>query len=195
MAKHSELTNVHIPYAFSYADATAREAATGFTAADVGKLARQLDDNSLWMLTDDSPETWVQVGGTTGGAGGSLLYEAKRTTNLALTADTTAIDFNSVATNVGSAWASGVFTAPADGLYMIVINLCMTAATAYVLRGYVNGTVKVDGRYSSPGDQRHQAVFLEFLTAGQTFEARISASLTMDGSDTKFNWGRVVRLG
>ncbi len=191
MTKHSEATTVHRPYTWEYDDATAREAATGFAAADVGKLARQLDDNSLWMLVDDSPETWQQVGGATSA---SLLYEAKRTTNLALTADTTAIDFNSVQTNVGSAWASGVFTAPEDGLYMIVINLCMTAATAYVLRGYVNGSAKVDGRYSSPGDQRHQAVFLEYLTAGQTFEARISASLTMDGSDAKFNWCRVVRL-
>src|SRR5690349_11859654 len=63
--------------------------------------------------------------------GASLLFEAKRTTNQALTADTTAIDFNSVQTNVGSAWASGVFTAPEDGLYMITINLCMTTSTAY----------------------------------------------------------------
>jgi hypothetical protein len=63
MAKHSELTNVHIPYAWEYDDATEREAATGFVTADVGKLARQLDDNSLWMLTDDSPETWVSITG------------------------------------------------------------------------------------------------------------------------------------
>lgn len=191
MTSHSQATAVHVPYAFSYADATAREAATGFTTADVGKLARQLDDNSLWMLTDDSPETWSQVGGS---GGATLLYEAKRTTNLALTADTTAIDFNSVAVNVGSAWASGVFTAPSDGLYMLVINLCMTAATAYILRGYVNGTAKVDARYSSPGDQRHQAVLIEQLNAGDTLEARISATLTMDGSDTKFNWARLVKL-
>ncbi len=67
MTSHSQSTAVHVPYAFSYADTTARAAATGFVAADVGKLARQLDDNSLWMLTDDSPETWVQVGGGGGG--------------------------------------------------------------------------------------------------------------------------------
>lgn len=49
---------VHIPYNWSYADSTARLAASGFVAAEVGKLARQLDDNSLWMLTDESPVTW-----------------------------------------------------------------------------------------------------------------------------------------
>lgn len=56
--------NIHVPYQWTYADAAARGAATGFVVTDVGKLARQLDDNSLWMLTDDTPETWVAVGGT-----------------------------------------------------------------------------------------------------------------------------------
>lgn len=157
--------------------------------ADAGGLNLFIDEDDDVLKSKDESGVVVAIG-----VGAQLLFEAKRTTNQALTADVTAIDFNSVQTNVGSAWASGVFTAPADGLYMITINLCMTAATAYVLRGYVNGTAKVDGRYSSPGDQRHQAVFLEYLTAGDTFEARISASLTMDGSDAKFNWCRIVRL-
>ncbi|MCI0554086.1 MAG: hypothetical protein L0287_24315, partial [Anaerolineae bacterium] len=70
MTKHSEASLVHVPYSFTYADETEREAATGFVPADVGKLARQLDDNSLWMLTDDDPATWVAVGG---GGGVSLV--------------------------------------------------------------------------------------------------------------------------
>jgi hypothetical protein len=63
MTKHSEATTVHRPYTWEYDDAADREAATGFAAADVGKLARQLDDNSLWMLIDDSSPDWVAVGG------------------------------------------------------------------------------------------------------------------------------------
>lgn len=51
-------------YKYTYADATARAAATGFTAAEVGTLALQLDNASLWLLSDDSPVTWVAVGGT-----------------------------------------------------------------------------------------------------------------------------------
>ena len=68
MTTHSNASLVHRPYSWEYADATARAAATGFTTNDVGKLARQLDDNTLWMLTDDSPETWVAVGGGGGGS-------------------------------------------------------------------------------------------------------------------------------
>ncbi|HEY7117525.1 MAG TPA: hypothetical protein VH475_13135 [Tepidisphaeraceae bacterium] len=59
--------DLHRSYAWDYADATARTAATGFASTDVGKSARQLDNNSIWMLTDDSPITWVQVGGSGSG--------------------------------------------------------------------------------------------------------------------------------
>ncbi|MEN6368303.1 MAG: hypothetical protein ABFD77_01220 [Thermotogota bacterium] len=41
-----------------YADETARLAATGFTAADVGKAAHQLDINRNYILTSHSPITW-----------------------------------------------------------------------------------------------------------------------------------------
>jgi len=53
---------IHIPYNWEYADAAARTGAAGLVATDVGKLARQTDDDTLWMLVDDSPVTWVQVG-------------------------------------------------------------------------------------------------------------------------------------
>lgn len=66
MPAHKDSTEVHVPYAWSYPDETEREAAAGLVAGDVGKLARQLDDNTLWMLTDDSPVTWVQVGSSSG---------------------------------------------------------------------------------------------------------------------------------
>lgn len=62
-ALHSALTgtNIHVPYRFTYADASAREAEAGAVPGDVGCLALQQDDNSLWMLTDDDPLTWVCV--------------------------------------------------------------------------------------------------------------------------------------
>lgn len=71
MTLHRDITaaNIHIPYAFSYADAAARTAATGFGPDDVGKLARQLDTNGLWMLVDDSPVTWAGPG--VSGSGGT----------------------------------------------------------------------------------------------------------------------------
>lgn len=60
-----EAQGIHIPYNWSYADASARTGASGFTSDDLGKFARQLDNNSLWMLTATTP-TWVQVGGALG---------------------------------------------------------------------------------------------------------------------------------
>jgi hypothetical protein len=63
------LGQMHVPYNWQYANAAARTGATGFVAADVGKLARQLDDNSIWQLTNHSPITWAQLGDTSGLAG------------------------------------------------------------------------------------------------------------------------------
>lgn len=65
----------HPPHNWEYADTTAREAATGFTADDVGNVALQLDDFSRWTLIDDDPVTWQgDTSGTTpgGSAGGDL---------------------------------------------------------------------------------------------------------------------------
>lgn len=63
MALHKALTigDIHIPYQWTYADAAARTGATGFVSSDIGRFARQLDDNSIWMLTATTP-TWIQIG-------------------------------------------------------------------------------------------------------------------------------------
>jgi hypothetical protein len=65
----------HAPYNWEYADETARLAASGFTAEDVGRLALQLNTMNLYMLIATTP-TWQLVsvdiaaqvpdGGTTG---------------------------------------------------------------------------------------------------------------------------------
>lgn len=68
-------TDIHVPHAWEYADATTREAASGFVSSDVGKLAKQLDTNGLWMLTATTP-TWQDIT-TAGGAYhvGNEVYE------------------------------------------------------------------------------------------------------------------------
>lgn len=48
---------------FTYANAADRVGAVGLVPGDVGKIAFQSDDSSYWRLTDDSPVTWVQIGG------------------------------------------------------------------------------------------------------------------------------------
>lgn len=76
---------IHVPYAFVYADAAARTGATGLVAADIGKLARQLDDNSLWMLIATTP-TWIV---TTGGTSGDVIGPGSATDNAAVRFDLT----------------------------------------------------------------------------------------------------------
>ena len=62
MSYHSAETtgSIHYPYNWTYADQSTREGASGFIAGDIGKFARQLDDNTLWMLVATTP-TWVSV--------------------------------------------------------------------------------------------------------------------------------------
>lgn len=61
--QHASLTgdNIHVAYAGSYADETARLAAK-LDASMEGKLYRQLSDNTLWMLVSAAKKTWISLG-------------------------------------------------------------------------------------------------------------------------------------
>jgi hypothetical protein len=59
--RHSKQTTadgIHTVIAYTYANAAARLAATGFDSSDIGKLAKQLDDGSFYILTTTAP-TWA----------------------------------------------------------------------------------------------------------------------------------------
>lgn len=114
MAFHHEFTpdehGIHTIVAYKYANAAARAAATGFTAVDVGKVSRQLDDGSFWILTAYSPITWQKIGI---GAGTRMSYsEADVSTTssgapLILALDTDAVDvavFAATTVGVGGGW-------------------------------------------------------------------------------------------
>lgn len=66
MALHKTLpiTELHRIQSLSYANQTAREAASGLTSDDVGRVAIQTDDDSFYLLTDHSPVTWLALGGS-----------------------------------------------------------------------------------------------------------------------------------
>jgi len=71
--QHAQInpSDIHVPYSFVYADAAARTAASGLVVGDIGKFARQLDDNTLWMLTAVTPAvTWSAIG--SGGTSGDI---------------------------------------------------------------------------------------------------------------------------
>lgn len=61
----------HAPHSYEYADAAAREAATGFVTTDLNKWALQLDDGSYWRLTATTP-AWEQCGGNMGDIAAAL---------------------------------------------------------------------------------------------------------------------------
>ena len=54
----------HVIHFAEYANAAARTGAVGLTSADNKKVAFQSDTSTLWMLTDYSGPTWIQVMGT-----------------------------------------------------------------------------------------------------------------------------------
>lgn len=64
--QHASLTgdNIHVAYAGTYADETARLAAK-LDASMEGKLYRQFSDNTLWMLVSAAKKTWISLGKAT----------------------------------------------------------------------------------------------------------------------------------
>jgi hypothetical protein len=126
MTAHSVATSVHRPYTWEYANAAARTAATGFVPADVGRLSRQLDTNVLYMLTDDSPVTWTQIGGS---GGGSLTNNNISPT----TANVTAVVNNRYFANVSGLTANRNFVIPAGAVGDIIELNIKTGDDTYAL--------------------------------------------------------------
>lgn len=62
--KHNSLGlgDIHRLTNWEYTTASARTSATGFTADDIGKIAKQTDNNTFWELTAVTP-AWLQIGG------------------------------------------------------------------------------------------------------------------------------------
>ena len=60
-SKQTAAQGIHIIQAFEVADSAAR-LALSVTAADIGKVARQADNDSFWVLTGTAP-TWAPLAG------------------------------------------------------------------------------------------------------------------------------------
>jgi len=61
--KHSQqdiTDGIHISHAYEYADSSARTGASGFTSTDIGKIAKEIDTLTWWVLTETTP-TWVEI--------------------------------------------------------------------------------------------------------------------------------------
>lgn len=60
---------IHTPFSWEYENSTERTSDTGFENEDIGKIAWQKDDNSVWILVAIDP-VWSEItgGGSSGGA-------------------------------------------------------------------------------------------------------------------------------
>jgi hypothetical protein len=152
------LQGIHVPYQFSYANNAARTGAGGFVSTDVGKFARQTDNNTIWMLTATTP-TWVLVGFQTDAT------RVIRTTNQSINNNSvTAISFDTETYDEGRGlWVIGSptrITAVIAGIYafsgVLRYDANSTGERAILVR--VNGATLVasggEGNPSATNDSR-----------------------------------------
>jgi len=76
MSNHSEASigARHPIHDFTFANTAAREAAAGLDPADIGKVAKQTDDNTYWVLQNDAGIIWEELTSQGGGGGGFSFY-------------------------------------------------------------------------------------------------------------------------
>lgn len=145
MPFHKNLTEIHRSHFFEYADAAARTGAS-LLPADIGKIARQLDDDSFWILNDDSPLTWTKIdGGSGGGAGGINFIGA---------------DDRDAENSIGSwvTYADAAGSDPVDGTGgAATTTLARTTTGAELIRGI--GTFKV---VKDAADRQGEGISIDF---------------------------------
>lgn len=86
-ARHGSQTienGLHSAISFEFADRIERLAAGPFENFDKYKLALQTDDNSLWLLIDESEETWYQISDGYGSSSTSGVFGPDTSTDNAI---------------------------------------------------------------------------------------------------------------
>jgi hypothetical protein len=172
---------IHIPYQWSYADAAARTGASGFAPGDVGKLARQLDDNSLWLLTSTTP-TWVAVGGSGGGAPADARYVVA-TANDSLSTEIVIPSLAASADIVGAAGAGTAeeFDSASHGLTWDTVPAVADSDTTIKSHLYIEHTVAGATYYATK----------DWAPAG-AFDARTKVSVGSDHTLSAFAQARLI---
>lgn len=174
------LQGIHRGYQGSFANNAARTGATAFpgqaafSASDVGKIARQTDNNSLWMLTATTP-TWVLVGFQPDAV------RVIRTTNQSITNNTVeAISFDTQTYDEGlGLWVIGSptrLTAVIAGIYGFsgVLRFAANSTGERAILVRLNGATLVasggEGNPSATNDSRCDVAGTINLTATDYLE-------------------------
>lgn len=162
--QHNKITgsDVHVLHAFTYADVTARTAATGFTVEDVGKAALQESDNTLWALTDHDPITWVQIG--TGAPPGPHTHTESDVTGLV--ADLASI--NSALTDLDTNKADVGHTHPESDITGLVTDLAGKADIGHVHDDRYYTETEVDTLLANKAASTHTHALDDLLDVSTT---------------------------
>lgn len=167
--------SVHAPFNWSYANAAARAAATGFTSADLYKLAIQLDDFSVWMLTATAP-TWLRV--DQGGASPGF-YASGASEGISSTTSATYVQkIQLVATG-----------APAVGDYKLsyhALLACVGATAAYVRVIAGTGATVLEEQYENTGGAAQTFGFNGFIVGALADNSTYTMQYRAQGGGTAY---------
>lgn len=189
---HGALTgadNMHVPYAWEYANQSAREAGIGVDASGVGKLARQLDDNTLWMLISASPVTWKQAGGGASFPSGTRMLFQQSTAPTGWTKDATLNDraLRVVSGAVGSGGVTGfssIFSrTTVDSTTLVASQMPSHAHSTYINSSLMSASVQ--GLHVTSGNMDTTLIRLSGALSVQT---------TSQGNNAAHSHGLDLRL-
>jgi len=192
---HGALTgadNMHVPYAWVFANQAARETGIGVDSSGVGKLARQLDDNSLWMLVGTDPITWKAAGGGSAFPAGTRMLFQQSTAPTGWTKDTTVNDkaLRVVSGAVGSGGSVAFSTlfgrTATDGTTLTVAQM---PSHGHVMKV---GKTGVENQISTNGPYLHASY--TSLSAGSYSDVTINNSVQANGGNGSHTHGLDLRL-
>jgi len=167
MALHSSLayTENHVAHAYEYANTAQRTGASGFTDDDIGKLALQTDDTSLWMCIS-------QAGGTP-----SWLAAIKTGT---IVTDTIEEETP----------ANGVSIDPSSGSFVVKDGGCVASATivATAFTGDLTGDVTGDLTGDVTGTVNTYVPLYEDDATAQTFDGQKNFAIATLTSGLTIEW-------
>lgn len=153
---HSKQTltdGIHSAVSFEYASSASRLAATGFTTEDKYKLAYQISDGTIWLLSDETGPTWTLI------SSGSVNSDNNAT--FLVLAATGSLTSERVFSTSGSSGLLMSDAGPGGLLSVSVNNNIVATITGSTFTGPVSASAGLSGSLQQVGPG------LSYLVAGQ----------------------------